>query len=127
VPITIPVAKDFQIIGYIDLLTEEDGKRVITDWKTCKKRPNPDDVAQNMQLSTYNLAYPDAELRIAAVLKQKKPAVEFYPTTRTYDQRKRTVKTFCAVKQSIEAGVFYPREGWWCECCGFREQCKKDF
>ncbi|OGJ90450.1 MAG: hypothetical protein A2268_03000 [Candidatus Raymondbacteria bacterium RifOxyA12_full_50_37] len=127
-PITIPIAKDFQIIGYIDLLTEEnDGKRIITDWKTCKKRPNPDDVAQNMQLSTYNLAYPDAELRIAAVLKQKKPAVEFYPTSRTYDQRKRTVKTFIAVKQSIEAGQWYPREGWWCEGCQYQAQCTKEY
>ena len=80
-----------------------------------------------MQFSTYNLAFQDAAFKVVALLKLKKPAIEVYETRRDYSQRKRTIKTYMAVRKCIEAGQWVPREGWWCGNCPYQTQCKKDF
>lgn len=125
-PIEVQVA-DFKIIGYMDLVTMLNGETTIWDWKTSKKRPSQGDIDNNLQFSTYNLAYPHSAFKVVALLKQKKPSVEVYDTRREFFQRKRTIKTYVAVKSCIEAGHWYPKESWACGSCPYQTQCAKDF
>jgi len=128
VPFEVKLADDLTLTGFIDLLViDKHGRRCIIDFKTAKKRPSLNDVENHHQLSTYNLAYPDSYMKLVVFLKQKKPDVECFDTTRELADRKRMVKMYLAVKQAIESGCFYPREGYWCGGCGYRDKCKQDF
>lgn len=127
VPIEVKLPQGLILTGFIDLLTEENGKKVISDFKTAKKRPSVDDVSNHQQLTVYNLAYPLADLRLLVFLKQKTPAFEAYSTQRTQEQKRRIVKTIVSVRNAMEQECWFPREGFWCGGCGYREQCKMDF
>lgn len=125
--VEIGVTKDFAIIGKIDLLTEETGQTIITDYKTAKKKPSQSDVDSNLQLTTYSIAYPDSKQRIRALIKSNKPHCCDVMTTRTDEQRARVLKMFTGVKDAIESGAFYPHESWACTGCQYYKRCHKEF
>ncbi len=127
VPVEIPITNSFSVIGRIDLLTEESGKTIITDFKTAAKKPSQSDVDSSMQLTTYSIAYPESEQRIRALVKSSKPGTYDFSTTRGLDQQVRVRKLFSKVKDAIEAGVFYPHESWACSSCQYYNRCQKDF
>lgn len=127
VPFEIPVDTSFTIIGRIDLLTEELKRTVITDFKTMCRKPGDNDIIPRMQLITYGHAYPDAELRIRALVKKKQPeCIDRKVLPKDY-QRQRIPKLFADVKRCIEAGHFYPHPGWQCDGCQFRTHCKNTY
>ena len=127
VPVEIEIDSGFKVIGRIDLLSEESGDLVVTDFKTACKKPSEKDVNSNLQLTTYSNVYPDAKLRIRALTKTKNPdCVDIY-TDRSDAERTRVKKMFAAVKGSIEANSFFPNEGWQCAGCQYQYQCHKDF
>ena len=127
VPVEIKVANDFSIIGRIDLLTEENGETIITDFKTAARKPSQVDVDGNLQLTTYSVAYPNSSQRIRALIKSKTPQVVDLATTRTDIDRQRVMRMFMGVKEAIEAGAFYPHESWACAGCQFYKRCHKEF
>jgi RecB family exonuclease len=127
-PIEVKLGKDLILTGFIDLITEEpNGEIAITDLKTAKKRFSQADLDNHAQLTTYSLAYPESELRLCVLLKQKTPAVEMVSTKRTMQQRQRLVRRIMAVRDAIEREVFYPIESYICGNCAYYEQCHKEF
>jgi len=127
VPVELVIEPGFTVIGKIDLVTEETGIPVITDFKTACRKPSQNDVDTNNQLTTYSCVYPDAKPRIRALTKCKSPDCVDLLTQRSDEQRTRVRKIFKAVKTCIEANSFFPNEGWQCEGCQYRTYCKKEF
>ena len=127
VPVEIPVTDDFTIIGRIDLLTEENGQTVITDFKTAGKKPSQTDVDGNLQLTTYSIAYPDSIQRIRALVKSAHSHTVDLTTSRTDADRSRVIKMFTGVKDAIESGAFYPNTSWACAGCQYYKRCHKEF
>ncbi len=127
VPVEIPVTNDFTIIGRIDMISEENGQTVITDFKTASKKPSQKDVDANLQLTTYSIAYPNSIQRIRALIKSSSAHTLDLSTSRTDADRSRVIKMFTGVKDAIESGAFYPCESWACSGCQYYKHCHKEY
>ncbi len=127
-PIEVKIGSDLFLNGFLDMITlDSEGNKIVTDVKTSKKRLSQSDLENHLQLTTYSLAYPESELRLAIFLKQKTPGVEIMSTKRTMKQRQRLVKQIIAVRDAMQAEIWYPRESFICGNCQYFEQCHKDF
>jgi putative RecB family exonuclease len=124
------------IIGYIDLLEEdESGTIVITDFKTSGRAYSTDEVDKSLQLTIYQLAtkgngYRDREilLKFDCLIKTKTPKFEQFYTSRSEIEEKRAVKKIKEVWQGIHKEVFIPNDGHWkCKNCGFKKHCDEWF
>ncbi len=122
------------LIGYIDLLEEdESGTIIITDTKTSGRSYAKDEVDKNAQLTLYQIAvkangFRDREilLKFDALIKTKTPKFEQFYTSRSEINEKRLIKKIQEVWRGINLGVFIPNDGpnnWKCKNCGFRKQC----
>jgi putative RecB family exonuclease len=120
------------LIGYIDLLEEdESGTVIITDFKTSGRSYSADEVDKNLQLTIYQLAakgngYRNREilLKFDALIKTKTPKFEQFYTLRTEIEEKRAIKKIQEVWNGIHKEVFIPNDGHWkCKNCGFKKHC----
>ena len=122
------------LIGYIDLLEEdESGTIIITDTKTSGKSYSIDEVDKNAQLTLYQIAvkangFRDREilLKFDALIKTKTPKFEQFYTSRSEISEKRLIKKIRGVWEGIRKCVFIPNDGpsnWKCKNCGFKKQC----
>lgn len=120
------------IIGAMDLIEEDEaGTIIITDFKTSAKAYSVDDVRQNQQLTTYQIAakkngFGDREilLRFDALIKTKSPKFEQYWTTRSEIDEKRLIKKTVQVWDGISKGVFVPNDtSWKCKGCAYKAAC----
>ena len=124
------------IIGYIDLLEEdESGTIIITDFKTSGRLYSADEVDKNLQLTIYQLAvkgngYRNREilLKFDCLIKTKSPKFEPMFTTRTEKEEKRAIKKIQEVWKGIHQQIFIPNDGHWkCKNCGFKKHCDEWF
>ena len=122
------------ILGYIDLVEEDDsGTIIITDFKTSSRAYSNDEVDRNFQLTLYQIAtkssgYSDRELllRFDCLIKTKTPKFEQYYTTRSEMDEKRAARKIAEVWKGIEKGVFIPNDGssnWKCKGCNYKKAC----
>jgi putative RecB family exonuclease len=120
---------DYTLKGIIDLVDVE-GR--IIDHKTAKRSMAPDDVAADIQLTCYALAYrslfgaPEKELRFDVMVRTKVPKLQQIPTTRTQEDIQRFLKIVGFVSKAIQSGIFYPcgnRQV--CSWCGYYGLCEK--
>jgi putative RecB family exonuclease len=120
------------IIGYIDLLEEdESGTIIITDFKTSGRSYSNDETDKNLQLTIYQLAakgngYRDREilLKFDCLIKTKTPKFEQFWTSRSEVEERRAIKKIKEVWNGIHKEVFVPNDGHWkCKNCGFKKQC----
>ena len=126
---------DTPIIGACDLIEEDSGTIIITDWKTAGKSYSNDDVDKNFQLTLYQMAaqangFADREilLRFDCLIKTKTPKFEQYYTTRSDEDIIRAKKKIMTVADGISKGVFVPNDGHWkCKGCAFAENCRNWF
>lgn len=127
-PIELRLADDLIVNGFIDLISvDKEGRTVITDFKSSKKRFSQNELDNHAQLTTYSMFKPDSRLHLAVFLKQKTPSLEIMETWRTDEQRNRLRKLILAVREAMEREVFYPHESFACSNCPYFEQCHKDF
>ena len=119
---------DFTLKGFIDLVTEED---LIIDHKTTKRSYSEEQVATDLQLTAYSLAYRMLEgkeergLRFDVMVRTKEPKIQHISTKRTQEDINRFLKLVDYVNKAIKTGIFYPRENFMCPKCGYKELCRR--
>jgi putative RecB family exonuclease len=120
------------ILGYIDLLEEdESGTIIVTDFKTSGRAYSTDEVDKNLQLTIYQLAakgngYRNREilLKFDSLIKTKTPKFEQFWTSRSETEEKRAIKKIQAVWMGIHREIFIPNDTHWkCKGCGFKKHC----
>jgi len=119
---------DIPLIGAIDLVARHQGRVWLVEHKTAARRFTPDRIAYDFQPTCYLMAsrtlgldHPAAAFQI--LLKQKKPAVETIPLTRTENDESEMIDTFLHALRGIEAGAFPRNRGWGCADCQFKGRC----
>lgn len=118
----------YTLKGFIDLVDIAD---VIIDHKTAKRSMPENDVASDLQLTCYALAYrnifgaEEKELRFDVMVRNKTPKIQQIPTKRTQADIDRFLKVLAYVSKAIGQGIFYPNENWMCGSCGYRGRCEK--
>ena len=122
------------VIGYIDLLEEdESGTIIVTDFKTSGRSYSNDETDKNLQLTIYQLAvkgngYRDREIlmKFDCLIKTKTPKFEQFWTSRSEVEERRAIKKIQEVWRGIHLRIFIPNDGpnnWKCKNCGFKKQC----
>jgi len=123
---------DIPILGYVDLLEEdESGTLIVTDWKTSGRAYSMDEVNKNLQVTLYTMGlkrngYADREilLKFDCLIKTKKPKFEQYYTSRTDQDEKRTETKIRHVWEGITKKVFIPNDtSWKCTGCAYQKAC----
>ncbi len=123
------------IEGYVDLVTIEDGRLTITDYKSSRTAWNQSKVRESAgQLLLYAMLQSDSSdscstdspcrLQFVTLTKAKKPVVAAHPVTPTEAQREATVTQLEDIWRGISAGSFPARPGWQCGTCPFGGRCE---
>ena len=128
----IPVADDERLlVGAIDaLVVDEDGRVVLVESKTAKRRWAKDQLAYDFQPTIYKVAARSMGLvehptiRFDFLLKLKKPAFESAEIFRSPEQEQEAFHVFRQVLRAIDAGIFYPVRSWACNDCEFAHACR---
>jgi len=108
-----------------------DNQDIIIDRKTTKRSMPEDNVATDLQLTCYSLAYRHAlglkekALRFDVMVRTKTPKVQQLTTQRTQADLGRFLKILAIVFKAIKTGIFYPNENYFCGICGYKELCKR--
>lgn len=118
---------DLPLIGIMDLTAAVDAKRTVVDFKTSGSSYDEHEVVLSDQLSTYQLAEPEAEQSAFCVLvKTKEPKIEWHFAKRTGAQLVEFLSKAGYVAREITAGRFYKRPGLWCAWCDYLPVCTGD-
>lgn len=123
------------IIGAMDLIEEDEGTIIITDFKTSSKAYSVSEIDQNQQMTTYQLGakangYADREilLRIDCLIKTIKPKFQQYYTVRTELDEKRLIRKIMQVWDGISKSVYVPNDtSWKCKNCSYKTACDEWF
>ncbi|RJR45235.1 MAG: PD-(D/E)XK nuclease family protein [Desulfobacteraceae bacterium] len=115
---------DLPLIGIMDLTAAVDAKRTVVDFKTSGSSYDKHEVILSDQLTTYQLAEPEAEQSAFCVLvKTKEPKIEWHFAKRTGEQLMEFLGKAGYVAREITAGRFYKRSGLWCAWCDYLPVC----
>lgn len=124
-----------KFVGFMDVVTDDDGTVTIEDLKTGAKKHGQDAVDSSDQLSWYAMGWqatrgklPDAVgLRSLRELKAG-PKQDLVLGTRTDDHVKKLLRIIDVTCRAISAGVFIPAppSAWWCspKWCGYWNRCR---
>jgi RecB family exonuclease len=121
----------YSLKGIIDLVATIDEQDVIIDHKTAKRSMSEGDVASDLQLTCYALAYrnifgaEENQLRFDVMVRNKTPKIQQLPTMRSQRDIDRFLKVIGYVSKAIENGIFYPTPNFMCAACGYRDRCGK--
>jgi putative RecB family exonuclease len=120
------------LLGRIDLLTEDSDSLVITDIKTSRGKWSAEQVEDSgEQLLLYSHLVSEiapgktVRTRFLIITKAKEPVVEEHTREVKPAAVKRTLAGVERVWRAIEAGVFYPAPSVMsCSSCGYRAACR---
>jgi putative RecB family exonuclease len=114
-------------VGVIDLVSELDGKKTVTDFKTSGSTYAEHEVRLSDQLTAYQLAEPDAQqIALCVLVKTKEPKIEWHVSERNPDDLLQYLGKAGYVTHEITARRFFKRPGMWCAWCDFLPVCLKD-
>jgi CRISPR/Cas system-associated exonuclease Cas4 (RecB family) len=116
------------LVGAIDLVIVENGKRVIVEHKTAAKKYGLDQLRFDIQPTAYKLAaremgLGDVGLRFQVITKTKIPAIQIADVHRDDQDEDDFLRTVGGVLRAIDAGVSYPLRGWQCRTCPWAGPC----
>ncbi len=115
------------LVGVIDLITQMDSRRTVVDFKTAASAYEEHEVILSDQLTTYQLAEPEAEQTALCVLiKTKEPRIDWHIGQRKPEIVIEYLDKVHYVAQEITAGRFYKRSGKWCGYCDYLPICTGD-
>jgi RecB family exonuclease len=115
------------LIGVIDLIAELDKKRTVIDFKTSASAYDDHEVVLSDQLTTYQLAEPDAEqVALCVLVKTKEPKIEWHRGQRDATTLTQYLNKVNHVARDISQGRFYKRPGIWCGYCDYLPVCTGD-
>ena len=122
---------DEKLMGYIDLVVEEDGHRVLVEHKTSAKKYSLDQLLFDTQLSGYayaaaQLGWGEVGLRFSVTTKTKMPVVQVEDVLRDDLDKMDFLRTAGGVLKAIDAGVSFPVRGWACKGCPYRTRCQEE-
>jgi CRISPR/Cas system-associated exonuclease Cas4 (RecB family) len=132
IPITGPKngeEKEALLVGAIDAIVEKDGRIIVIENKTAKRRWAEEQLRFDIQLSVYKSALrrlglaSDPGLQLHFLLKQKKPVFEVEEVTRTAAQEAEALLVVDQVLKAVEAGIAFPVRGWMCQDCEYSHRC----
>lgn len=122
---------DERLMGFIDLVVEEDGHRVLVEHKTSSKKYTLDQLIYDAQLSGYafaaeQLGWGDVGLRFSVTTKTKSPQMQVEDVRRDDGDMADFLRTAVGVLKAIDAGVSFPVRGWACRTCPYRSRCSSE-
>ena len=133
VPFTIPLVNpvtgedlEINLEGYFDLV---EGDETIVEFKTSAQVIAPSEIETHLQLTAYGYAYhvlhgkPAKGFKLVNFIKNKKPRLEVSSTTRDQSHYHAFFLIAGQVLKSIRSNIFYPRSGYWCRDCEYRQLC----
>ena len=114
--------------GVIDLITENEGRKVIVEHNSASKKWTLDQIRYDFQPAAYQLAarelgMGEVGLRLQVVTKTKTPAVQIEHLRRDQQDEADFMATVVGVLRAIDAGVSYPVRGWQCRSCPYAQAC----
>jgi CRISPR/Cas system-associated exonuclease Cas4 (RecB family) len=129
---SFPVADndDRLVVGAIDaVVVDEDGRIVIVENKSAKRRWSADQLNYDFQPTMYTHAAREMgladhpTLRYDFLLKLKKPAMESVEVYRTDEQVDEAFHLLRQVLSAIDQGMFYRLRSWACKDCEYGYLC----
>lgn len=115
------------LVGVIDLIAEIDRKTTVVDFKTAASAYEEHEVILSDQLTTYQLAEPEAEQTALCVLiKTKEPRIDWHISERKPEMVIEYLDKVRYVATEIAAKRFYKRPGMWCGYCDYLPVCIRD-
>ena len=115
---------DQPFVGIIDLVANLDGKKTVVDFKTAGSAYDEHEAMLSDQLTSYQLAAPDAKQGTLCVLvKTKEPQIDWHVTQRGGQQLVEFLAKTEYIAGEIAARHFYRRPGKWCSWCDYLPVC----
>ena len=121
---------DRVIVGAIDaVVVDEDGRTVLVEHKTAKRRWSQVQLDHDIQPTIYQLAARHLDLtdnptiRFDFLMKQKKPALVSEEVHRSSEQETEAMVVVRQILRAVDAEVFFPVRGWACAGCEFAFRC----
>jgi putative RecB family exonuclease len=117
-----------QLVGAVDLVVREGGRRVIVEHKTAAKKYGVDQIRFDLQPTAYKIAarelgLGDVGLRYQVITKTKVPAIQSADLHRDEQDEDDFLRTVGGVLRAIDGGVSYPLRGWQCRSCPYSHAC----
>lgn len=124
---------DVKLIGYLDLVEEDDdGHPIVVETKTAAKKYS--DRQGNSQLNGFTYAYALKQMGLVSaedsllfrydiLTKTKTPAFQQIFFVRDSSDDHRFLRQIHEVLHAIENEVFFANYGWWCDGCPFQTAC----
>lgn len=117
------------LIGAVDAIIGENGRKYIWELKTAKRRWSADQIEFDLQISAYTLAarhidHADGTLRLVIATKTTHPDVQIEDPVRHEVDESEALDVIFGVHQAVAAGVDYPNRGWQCRSCPFADACR---
>ena len=114
--------------GVIDLITDNEGRKVIVEHKSASKKWTLDQLRYDHQVTGYQIAarelgMGDVGLRLQVLTKTKTPAMQIEYLRRDEQDEADFMATVVGVLRAIDVGVSYPIRGWQCRSCPFQSAC----
>ena len=115
------------IVGRIDLVEMEEGRLVLSDFKTASSRREPD--PEQLVLYTHaakELDFPcedGAGARYVVLTKTKTPKVVRFDVEVTRQHTERLRALYQSAWKDIQRRCSFPRTGWWCDGCRWAKYC----
>lgn len=124
----LPDGTQHTVTGIIDRIDEEPDGLVIWDFKSGRNRPNPKDVASDLQLTIYSWAAEQSlGRRVVQCIYYHLRKGERFPTERTpMDHERLLTEVIPNVVRGIEAKAFAGVYDWRCKMCDFRQICQPE-
>ena len=120
-----------KLVGVIDLVVEEEGRRVLVEHKTSSKKYTLDQLTFDTQLSGYafaaeSLGWGTVGLRYSISTKTKVPQLQVEDVRRDDRDQADFLATALGVLTALDAGISFPIRGWACKGCPYRSRCESE-
>jgi putative RecB family exonuclease len=119
---------DETLVGTMDLVIVEDGRRVVVEHKSASKKYTQDQLRYDVQPTAYRLAARQAGMgavgiRFQVITKSRVPALQVADVQRDLQDEDDFLRTATGVLRAIDAGVSFPIRGWACRTCPYSHAC----
>jgi putative RecB family exonuclease len=122
---------DEALVGAMDLVVRESGRRIIVEHKSASKKYTQDQLRYDLQATGYKLAarqagMGDVGVRFQIVTKARLPAIQIADVQRNQQDEDDFLRTASGVLRAIDAGVSFPTRGWTCRTCPYAHACSTE-
>jgi CRISPR/Cas system-associated exonuclease Cas4 (RecB family) len=119
------------LVAVADLITLEDGKPKVTEFKTSSRSYSDSVLETSLQATCYTYAAEEvygmtASVEYVVFVKTKVPKLQRQPAERSSDSFGRIGDLVQMIERAVDSEVFYPNESTInCSNCCYRKQCKE--